>query len=107
MNVAVLEAPVEEYAWLSLVAVPAKVSTVPSPHETFRLETVPSGSDFVIVRVILVPVGTFVADSVKLTVGGLSLIVFVATALFVVRPPLSVALTYTWKVAVRAFPVEA
>jgi len=42
-----------------------------------------------------VPVGTVVADSVKLTVGGLSVMVLVAVELFVVRLALSVAFTYT------------
>jgi hypothetical protein len=55
--------------------------------------TVPSGSDEVIVRVIEVPVEAEVADSVKLTIGALSLTVFVAVELFVVEPELSVALT--------------
>ena len=72
-----------------------------------RLETVPSGSDAVMVKVMLVPVLTFVADSVNDTTGALSLIVFVAVALLVVWPLLSVALTYTVNVAVRAFPVFA
>ena len=89
------------------MAVPARVSTVPSPHETLRLETVPSGSAAVIVRVIVVPVVALAADSVKLTVGGLSFTVFVATALLVVEPLLSVALTYTENVAVLALPVLA
>src|SRR2546425_233578 len=92
-KVAVVLAPVLLYAWLSLVAVPAKVSTVPSPHETLRLLTVPSGSDAVIVRMIVVPVVALVADSVKLTVGARSVTVFVATALLVVEPLLSVAFT--------------
>jgi len=58
-----------------------------------RLLIVPSGSAAVMVRVIEVPVETVVTDSVKLTVGGLSVIVLVATALLVVDPELSVALT--------------
>src|SRR2546428_4991211 len=95
------------YAWLSVVAVPASVSTVPSPHETLRLETVPSGSAALIVRRIVVPVVRLVVDSVKDTVGALSLIVLVAVADFVVWPLLSVALTYTVNVAVNALPVLA
>jgi len=67
-----------------------------------RLLTVPSGSDEVIVRIIEVPVGTDVADSVKPNVGGLSLIVLVAVLLLPVRPKLSVALTYTVNWAVGA-----
>jgi hypothetical protein len=59
------------------------------------------------VRVIDVPVATLVADSVKLTVGALSVIVLVALELWPVNPKLSVALTYTWNVAVGVLPVEA
>ncbi len=75
------------------MAVPARLSMVPSPQTTLRLVTVPSGSDDVIVRVIVWPVVAVVVDSVKLTTGGLSLIVIVATALLVMEPELSVALT--------------
>src|SRR2546426_7153465 len=107
VNVAVNALPVLAYAWLSVVAVPASVSTVPSPQDTLRLETVPSGSAAVIVRVIVVPVVALVADSVKLTVGARSLIVLVAVADFVVCPLLSVAFTYTVNVAVLEAPVEA
>ncbi len=45
------------------------------------------------VRVIEVPVGAVVADSVKLIVGGRSVIVLVELLLLVVRLALSVALT--------------
>jgi hypothetical protein len=45
------------------------------------------------VSVIAVPVGADEADSVKLTVGSLSLMVLVAVELFVVEPELSVAFT--------------
>src|SRR5712692_451646 len=83
------------------------MSIVPSPQTTLRLLTVPSESAEEIVRVIAVPVGAVVADSVKLTVGGLSLIVFVAVLLLVVEPELSVAFTYTVNVADLAFPVSA
>jgi len=76
---------------MSVVAIPGNVSAVPSPQETLRLLTLPSGSVAVIVRVIGVAVVTVLADSVKLTVEGVSLIVFVDTALFVVEPELSVA----------------
>jgi hypothetical protein len=54
-----------------------------------------------------VPVRAVVADSLKLTVGGRSVIVFVATELLVVSPELSVALTYTPKVALGPAPVDA
>ncbi len=64
---------------------------VPSPQTTFRLLTVPSGSEAVIARVIDVPVNAVVADSVKLTTGGLSVMVLVAVELLVVRLALSVA----------------
>src|SRR2546426_219576 len=98
--------PVLEYAWLSVVAVPAKVSMVPSPHETLRLLMLPPlfGSEAVIVMVILVPVEADVADSVKLTVGAcLCVMVFVEVVLLVVEPELSVALTYTWYVFAVAY----
>ena len=36
-----------------MVAVPARVSIVPSPHTTFRLDIVPPDSDAVIVSVIV------------------------------------------------------
>ncbi len=85
--------PGREYEWLSDVAVPARLSTVPSPQDTFIVLTVPSGSLAEMVRVIKVPVGTLVADSVKLTTGGLSVTVFVAVELLVVDPELSVAVT--------------
>jgi hypothetical protein len=54
--------------------------------------TVPSGSEDVMERVIGEPVNAAVADSVNLTVGGLSLMVLVAIELCVVWPELSVAL---------------
>ncbi len=47
-----------------------------------------------------------VVDSVKLTVGGVSLTVLTATALLEVNPLMSVAFTYTWNVAVGLDPVE-
>src|SRR2546428_604631 len=59
------------------------------------------------VRVIVVPVVALVADSVNDTVGARSLMVLVAVALLVMDPLLSVALTYTVKVAVFALPVLA
>ena len=66
---------------------------MPSPHTTFRLLIVPSGSAEAIVKEIAVPVGAVVADSEKLTVGGRSVIVLVAVELLVVRLAVSVALT--------------
>ncbi len=71
------------------------LSIVPSPQDTFRVLTVPSGSLAEMVRVIKEPVGTVVADSVKLTTGGRSVIVLTVTVLSEVRPALSVAFTYT------------
>ncbi len=62
---------------MSLAAVAARVSIVPSPQITFKLLTVPSRSDAEMVSVIAVPVGTVVADSVKLTVGPTSVTVSV------------------------------
>jgi hypothetical protein len=58
------------------------------------------------VRVIEVPVGTAVADSEKPTEGALSLIIFIAVALLVVEPELSVAFTYTVNMTVRVLPVD-
>src|SRR2546425_663253 len=81
------------YAWLSVVAVPASVSTVPSPHDTLSELTVPSGSAAVMVRVMVVPGVVAVVDSVNDTVGARSLIVLVAVALLVMDPLLSVAFT--------------
>src|SRR2546428_7391791 len=42
--------PSEEYAWLSLVAAPVNVCTVPSPQSTRVVVIVPSGSEAEIVR---------------------------------------------------------
>ena len=73
--------------------VPERLSTVPSPQTTFRLLTVPSGSEAEMVRVIEEPVETVVDDSVKLTTGGRSVIVLVEVVLAV-----SVALSVTVRV---------
>src|SRR3989442_8626952 len=54
--------PWTPYEWLSVVAVPASVSTVPSPHDTLSELTVPSGSAAVMVRVMVVPGGVAVVD---------------------------------------------
>src|SRR2546426_5776267 len=80
---------------------------VPSPHDTFRLLTVPSGSAAVMVRVIVVPVVPLVVDSVKLTVGARSLMVLLAVALLSVVASLYVAFTYTVKSCDSALPVLA
>ena len=72
---------------------PARVSIVPSPQATLRLVTVPSGSEDVMVRVIVWPVLAVVRDSVNPTEGDLSVIVLVAAELLVIEPELSVALT--------------
>ena len=48
--------PVEPWEWLAVVAFPGNMTAVPSPQTTLRLETVPSGSEAVIVKVIEVPV---------------------------------------------------
>ena len=55
-----------------MVAVPGRVSIVPSPQTTTRPVTVPSGSWAEMVRVIDCPVEAVVADSVKPTTGGWS-----------------------------------
>ena len=57
---------------MSLVAVPASVWMVPSPQFTLMLTTDPpgSGSEAVMVRVIVWPVRAVVRSEVKLTVGG-------------------------------------
>ena len=86
--------PARAYECISLVAVPARVSTVPSPQDTFRLVTVPSESNAVIARIIFWPVRTLVELSVKLTAGGLSVIVFVAEDVAVL-PLLSVTVRIT------------
>ena len=65
----------------------------PSPQLTTVWLIVPSMSLDVIVRLMVTPVLAVVADSVKLIVGGLSEIVFVAVVLFVTEPELSVAFT--------------
>ena len=64
-----------------MVAVPGNVSTVPSPQDTLRLDTVPSGSAAAIVSDIGWPVVAVVVDSEKVTVGGRSLMVLVAVEL--------------------------
>src|SRR6266852_1456541 len=48
-KLAVMLLPVDAYAWLSVVAVPGSVSTVPSPQDTLKLDAVPPCT--VIVRV--------------------------------------------------------
>ena len=60
---------------MSLVAVPDRVSMVPSPQSTFSAVTVPSGSVAEIVRVTFWPVLSAVEDGLKLGAGILSLIV--------------------------------
>jgi len=45
------------------------------------------------VRLIKVPIGAVVVDSVKATLGGLSAMLLVAIVVLLVRPTLSVALT--------------
>jgi len=86
-----------------MIVVLDRLSTVPSPQDTLREVTVPSGSETEMVRVIGVPVGAVVADSEKLTTGGLSVMVSIATLLFVVRLALSVALRYTVYDPARAY----
>ncbi len=64
-----------------MVAVPGNVSTVPSPQDTFRLDTLPSTSAAAIVSDIGWPVVAVVVDSEKVTVGGRSLMVLIAVEL--------------------------
>ena len=101
-----MNVPEALYAWLSLVAVPANVSTVPSPQDTLRLLTVPSGSVVEIVRVTVCPTAGVVVLSAKLTAGGLSVIILVEEDMLVL-PLLSVTVTVTTKLAVLALPVLA
>jgi hypothetical protein len=60
---------------MSLVAVPDRVSMVPSPQSTLNETTVPSGSVAEIVRVTFWLVVSEVDDGLKLGTGILSLIV--------------------------------
>lgn len=83
--------------WLSLVAFPLKLSTVPSPQSTLMAVTGPSGSDAVIESVTLWPEVGFVGEALKLTTGG-RLDIVTCDVVVEVDPLLSVTVSVTVKV---------
>jgi hypothetical protein len=94
----VLAVPVEVYVWVSLVALPGKLSTaVPSPQLTVIEETVPSTSAAENVRVTRFPVRAGLGVTLAIvTVGAMSLTVSIAVLDPV--PPLLVAETVIVKI---------
>ena len=91
---------------MSLVAVPDRVSIVPSPQSTFIETTVPSGSVAEIVRVTFWFVLTDVEDGLKVGIGTLSLIV-TCDEVEVIDPLLSVAVIMIVNILDVEEPVEA
>jgi hypothetical protein len=100
------EVPVEAYVWVSLVAVPGRLSmAVPSPQFTVIPETVPSASVAVKVAVMIEPVlAGFGATPVMVTVGPRSLTVSCVDAEPV--PTELVAETVIVKICDLELPVE-
>ena len=85
---------------MSVATAPERRSIVLSPQSTFVVEIVPSGSELVIVRVTVCPVFAVDGEVVKLTVGGLSVIV-TGEDVWPATPPLSVTVSvtvYVWAV---------
>ena len=91
VNVTVYE-PAFVYAWLTVTPVP----TLLSPKFQAYVVIVPSGSvDPLASKLIIVPVGAVVMDSVNVAMGGRSVMVLVAVGAVVFPPSLSVAVTVT------------